>query len=194
MMKTSRHSLVFLLLVSLGIVSLASGIAGPIVDVKVSNSGGKVVYKGTTDASGAFATPKLPSGNYTVQLNTGERLKGGPFALVLSAGKETSGSNAIPAGKFLKGGVAMKMTVSGPASLTGKVGPAGSMAKAPMAKTTPVASTKSGAKTKMINGHEFVWIPAEQGDWNPGKWVEADSIEAKNAEARRRTKEMPGGQ
>ena len=169
--------------------SLASGIAAPIVEVKVSSSGGKVVYQGTTDASGAFATPKLPSGNYTVQFHTGERLKGGPFALVLSAGKETSGSDAVPAGKFLKGGVAMKMTVSGPASLTGKVGPAGSMAK-----PTSVASTKSGAKTKMINGHLFVWIPPEQGDWNPGKWVEADSIEAKNAEARRHTKVMPGGQ
>lgn len=192
-MKTSRHSLLFLLLVSLGIVSLASAIAAPILDVKVSSSGGKVVYKGTTDASGAFATPKLPSGNYTVQFNTVERLKGGPFALVLSAGKETTGSDAVPAGKFLKGGVAMKITVSGPASLTGKVGPAGSMAKTPMAKT-PAASTKNGAKTKMINGHEFVWIPPEQGDWNPGKWVEADSIEAKNALARAHAKEMPGGQ
>jgi hypothetical protein len=163
MMKTSRYTFLFLLLMSLGIVSLASGIAAPIVDVKVSRSGGKVIYKGTTDASGAFATPNLPSGNYIVQFNTDEPLKGGPFALVLSAGKETAEADAVPAGKFLKGGVAMKITVGVSASLTGKVGPTGSMAK------TPVASTKSGAKTKMINGHEFVWIPTEPGDWHPGK-------------------------
>ena len=187
-MKTSRYSLLFLLLVSLGIVSLASGIAAPIVDVKVSSSGGKVVYKGTTNAKGAFATPNLPSGNYIVQFNTDEPLKGGPFALALSAGKETSEADAIPAGKFLKGGVAMKIRVSGSASLTGKVGPAGSMAK------TAVAGTKSGAKTKMINGHEFVWIPPEPGDWHPGKWVEADSVEAKNAQAKQHAREMPGGE
>ena len=182
-MKTIRHSFLVSLLVFFGLVSLLGAASVPSVDVKVSNSGGKVVFKGKTDSSGNFATGKLAPGDYVVQFN-GD-IKSGSYALQLSVGKEHVGADSLPARKFGKGGVAMKVAVAEPTNLTGQLAPAGSLKAA--AAPAPSKST-AGHKTKMINGHEYVWIPPEPGDWNGGKWVEADSIQARNAEANTRSK------
>lgn len=187
-MKTFRYSFLLSLLVFLGLASLAHAASAPVVEVTVSNSAGKVVYKGKTDAGGAFATSTLAAGNYIVQFNSKGALKGGPFALVLNAGKQKEGADSVPAGKFSKGGVALKVAVDHPTNLTGEITAAG-------ATKTVAASTntKSKGKVKYINGREYVWIPPEQGSWLPGKWVEAGSTEARNAEGVKPTKAQPGG-
>lgn len=188
-MKAFRHSLLCSFLVFLGLASLTYAASRAAVTVKVSNSAGKVVFMGKTDSGGNFTTGKLPSGNYVVQFNG--TLNEGSYALLLSAGKEKMNADSLPARKFAKGGVAMRIAVAEPMNLSGQVAPAGTLKTAP-AQSASMSNAK-GLKTKMINGHEYVWIPPEQGDWNGGKWVDANSIEGRNAEAdRRSTKTLPG--
>jgi hypothetical protein len=189
-MKFLRHSLLCSFFILLGVASLTYAASTTAVTVTVSNSSGKVVFTGKTDAGGNFTTGKLPSGNYIVQF-TGT-LKEGSYALLVSAGKEKTNADSLPAKKFTKGGVAMRIAVAEPVSLNGQVAPAGTI-KTGSAQSASTGKSK-GLKTKMINGHEYVWVPPEQGDWNGGKWVDANSIEARNAEAdHHSTKSMHGG-
>ncbi len=159
----------------------------PALDVKVSNAAGKAVFTGKTDSSGNFATGQLTPGTYVVQFNG--NIKGGPYALQVRAGKEENGADSLPAGKFGKGGLAMKITLAGPMSVTGQLAPAGAIKTA--AAAAP-AKNANGLKTKMENGRELVFIPPERGGWLPGRWVPADSAEARNAEANRPTRPGPG--
>lgn len=189
-MKTFRYSFLLSLVVFLGFASLAHAASAPVLEVTVSNSAGKVVYKGKTGAGGAFATPNLAAGDYIVQFNSKGSLKGGPFTIAMNAGKQKVGADSVPARKFSKGGVALKVAVDHPMDLTGQVAAAG-------ATKTVAANTntkgKSNAKEKYIDGRKYVWIPPEPGGWLPGKWVEAGSIEARNAESNKQTKVLQGG-
>ncbi len=182
-MKTYRLSLRFSLLALFGLASLAVAASPVRVEVKVTDSAKEVVYQGKTDAGGTFATRKLAPGEYVVQFNAEQPLKGGPFALAVSAGKESTEADSLPARKFSKGGVAMLITVKEPSNLTGKIGAAGSLVKKPAA-----TQAKGGLKTKVENGRKLVWIAPEQGGWLPGKWVTADSVEGRNALAEQAAK------
>ncbi len=177
-MKTIRCTLLFSLLVLLGLASLAYAGSLPSVKVKVSSSSGKTVFAGKTDPSGNFATGKLGPGSYVVQFNG--NLKGGPYSLQVHAGKEEEGADSLPASKFGKGGLAIKINIAEAMSVTGKIAPAGALKTA---STQAPAKNANGLKTKTENGREFVFIPPEQGGWLPGKWVPADSVEGRNAEA-----------
>ena len=185
-MKTFRFLILPSVFVLLGLASLPEASAVPALQITVANSSGKVVSKGKTNSSGAFSTPSLAAGDYTVQFNTDTSIKGGPYALVVNAGKDKSDADSVAAHKFSKGGVAMKITAHAPAPLTVEVSLAG--ANKPVAAATP----KSRLKTKTENGRQLVYIPPEQGGWLPGRWVPADSVEARNAEANATTKQGPG--
>ena len=91
-------------------VSAAYGAGVAPMDVTVSGPGGKVAYKGKTDANGTFSTPKLAPGNYTVQFNS-PGLKAGQYVIVVSAGKKKVSADSVIGDKFAKGGVAMKVDV-----------------------------------------------------------------------------------
>lgn len=186
-MKTFRCSFLLSLLVFLGLASLAHAASAPVVEVTVSNSAGKVVYKGKTDAGGAFATPNLAAGDYIVQFNSKGSLKGGPFAVAVNSGKEKMGADSVPAGKFSRGGVAIKVAVGHPMNLTGEITAAGAT-KTVAASTASTSPSRSKGKVKYVNGREYVWIPPEPGGWLPGKWVEAGSIEARKAAGEKQTK------
>jgi hypothetical protein len=174
-MKTFRYSCLLMLLV-LGLASVAPAASAPTVNVKVSNSSGKIVYQGKTNADGTFNTPNLPAGNYVVQFNAKSALKGGPFAVKITAGKQEASADSLSAAKFFPAGVAMKLAVDHPVALNGQIGAAGTL------KSTTLATKTTGKnKTKMVNGHEYVWIPPAQGDWLPGKWVDPDSAEGRSA-------------
>ncbi len=187
-MKTFRCSFLLSLLVFLGLASLAH--AAPVLQVTVSNSAGKIVYKGKTGADGSFATPNLATGDYIVQFNSKGSLKGGPFTIAMNAGKQKVGADSVPAGKFSRGGVALKVAVDHPMNLTGEIAAAGTT-KTVAANTNN--KTKSNGKVKYINGRQYVWVPAEAGSWVGGKWVEAGSLEARNAEGLKQTKVEQGG-
>lgn len=158
----------------------------PSMQVKVAKAAGKVVYEGSTDSAGAFHTAPLAPGEYTVQFNAKSAPKGGPFSIVLDdAGKGGSVSNAVPAGKFTRGGVALRVEVGPKAmSLTGHVSPAGSAKAVAAAAGTPMPKDgvhmENGRKVKYEKGTKFVWVEGISA--MGGHWALADSAEAKNAQ------------
>lgn len=148
-------TILFLIAVSVGYSAL------PAVNVTVSDGGGKVAFKGATNATGAFATSNLKPGNYVVQFNsTNAALKGHQYTLVISAGKKKVSADAVAGDKFLAGGVAMKLEVGSGLNITGQVAAA--------------ANVKIDPKSKK----KLVFIPPTVGSNMPGRWVPEDSAEA----------------
>ncbi len=180
-----RHSLLSLVL-SVGIVSAAGAGSMPSMQVKVAQAAGKVVYEGSTDSAGSFHTAPLAPGDYTVQFNAKSAPKGGPFSIVLDdAGKGASVANSVPAAKFTRGGVALRVAVGSKAmSLTGHVSPAGSAKAVAGAAGTPTPKDgvhmENGKKVRYEKGTKFVWV--ESLSAMGGHWALADSAEAKNAQ------------
>ncbi|MEO5720924.1 MAG: hypothetical protein ABIR71_05565 [Chthoniobacterales bacterium] len=134
----------------------------PTLDVTVSDAAGKMAYKGKTTSAGSFATPTLPSGDYTVQLNSRNALSSS-YALVIAAGKQKSVSDAVEGSKFSKGGVAMRIKVGNSMGITGQV-------------TEGATAHNLNAKIKIINGKRHVWMPPETGSHMGGRWVEEGSM------------------
>jgi hypothetical protein len=157
-MRTLARTFVALLFAS---ASLAFG-ALPQLTVTVADSGGKAAYKGTTNAKGTFATGVLKPGKYVVQFNA-DGVKGGIYALVISAGTKKISADSLAGEKFAKGGVAMKIDVGSGLNITGQVSPGGQVDK---------------------DGKQMVWIPKQLGSNLPGHWAPADSAEAKEAKSR----------
>ena len=157
-MKNLIRNLVLSAALVVASVVFGAGVAP--MDVTVSGPGGKVAYKGKTDANGAFSTPKLAPGNYTVQFNS-PGLKAGQYVVVVSAGKKKVSADSVVGDKFAKGGVAMKVDVGAGLNITGKVALAGGEVRPGM-----------------------VWIPKQPGSNLPAHWAAADSAEAKEARAR----------
>jgi hypothetical protein len=158
-MRTITRSFVALLFAS---ASLAFG-ALPQLNVLVADSAGKPAYKGATNAKGTFATGSLKPGNYVVQFSA-DGVKGGSYALVVSAGKKKVSSDGVAGEKFAKGGVAMKIDVGAGLNITGQVA--------------------TGLQTKVdSNGKKMVWIPKKTGSNLPAHWAPEDSAEAKEAKS-----------
>jgi hypothetical protein len=147
------------------------------MDVTVSNSGGKLLYKGKTDVKGAFATKTLAPGNYVVQFNS-KSSKGGPFAVVVSAGKKKVTAESVPSAKFAKGGVAMRVEVDKAMSLVGQVADVGQITL----ENGDQANAKGNGKVKYINGKKYVWVEGNLGSNLGGRWVEANSPEGQRVE------------
>jgi len=145
----------FLLAVSVGYSAI------PALNVTVSDGGGKVAFKGATNAAGTFATSNLKPGNYVVQFNsTNATLKGHQYTLVISAGKKKVSADAVAGDKFLAGGVAMKLEVGSGLNITGQI--------------AATANVKIDPKSKK----KLVYIPPTVGSNMPGRWVPEDSAEA----------------
>lgn len=156
-MKTIARFFVALLCAS---ASLAFG-AVPQITVTVADSGGKAAFKGSTNAKGTFATGTLKPGKYIVQFNA-NGIKGGFYALVVSAGTKKVTADSVAGEKFGGGGVAMKIDVGSGLNITGQISP--------------------GGETKVdANGKKMVWIPKRLGSNLAGHWAAEDSAEAKEA-------------
>ena len=163
-MKTIiRNSFLSFLVV---VVSIASAMAAvPPMSVTVSDASGKAAYKGGTSSTGAFATTKLQPGNYVVQLNAqNAAVKGNHYAIVVAAGTKKVAASAVPGEKFTGGGVALRVAVGAGLNITGQVA--------------------EELKTAIKDGKKMVWIPPATGSSMPGRWVEADSAEAKASTTR----------
>lgn len=173
-MKTYRRSLVISSLALLGAASLAFASA-PKMDVTVTNSAGKVLFKGKTDPQGVFATNNLSPGNYVVQFNANST-KGGPFAVMVNAGKKKVSAESVPAAKFVKGGVALRVEVDKAMRLVGQVAPVGQITLGNGDK----AVAKGQGKVKYVNGKKYVWVEGGTGSNLGGHWADADSPEARN--------------
>jgi len=155
-MKIFSRSL--FLIVGLCAATIAFGNVPPMT-VTVSDSSGKASYKGMTNASGSFATSKLPAGDYVVQFNSKDSaMKGNYYAVAVAAGAKKVGANAVPGEKFSAGGIAMKVQVGSGLNITGQV-----------------LAEKAGKVSK--NGKKMVWIPPALGSNMPGHWAEEGSAE-----------------
>ena len=166
------------LLSSLALFSAASLACAsvPKMDVTVSDSAGKLLFKGKTDAQGLFTTDKLPAGDYVVQFKA-DSAKGGPFLLVVSAGKKKTSAESVPGSKFVKGGVAMRVEVAKPMSLSGQVAEAGQPGS-----TGTMAASKGNPRVKYVNGKKLVWVQGGVGSNIGGHWVDANSPEGQNVQ------------
>lgn len=161
-MKIFTRGLTIILIVAAAPVIYA---ALPPINVTVSDSSGKLAYKGATDSKGVFASPKLSPGNYAVQFTSKSAAKGSHYTLVVSAGAKKVAANAVAAEKLAGGGVAMKIDVGAGLNITGQVA-AEDKSSAPMGK----------------NGKPMVWIPKQLGSNMAPHWAESDSAEAKQAQ------------
>lgn len=156
-MKQFIRSVIF----SLIVLTASAAFALAPLKVTVSDSSGKVAFKGATDSSGAFATRSLPAGNYVVQFNSSDSsLKGQSVNLIVSAGKKKVTAEAISGDKLLAGGVAMKVDVGANLNITGQASSA--------------QNVKLDPKTKK----KLVYIRPALGSNLPGRWVPEDSPEA----------------
>jgi len=133
-----------------------------VLDVTVTNTQGKVVHKGKTDAKGGFVTPKLPAGDYVVQLQSrNPAIKTARYALRASAGKKRVDANAVSGKEFLGGGVGMKIAVADGLNITGAI------------TDVNVAGGTGDTKVKIINGKRYVWMSSGGTGSNlGGRWVE----------------------
>jgi len=135
----------------------------PALNVTVLDPSGKTAFKGATDTSGIFASPKMQPGSYAVQFISNNAPKGSHYTLVVVAGTKKTFANAITAEKLAGGGVAMKIEVKANASIQAQV-------------SAEDAATRIGK-----NGKLMVWIPKKIGSNLPAHWAESDSTEAREA-------------
>lgn len=133
----------------------------PPLNVTVSDAGGKVAFKGSTDKTGGFTTAKVKPGIYDVQFTSSSAIKGN-YSIVVSAGVKKVSAAGIAGEKFAKGGVALKVNVQNLLNIVGQV-----------------ASQSEGALSK--NGKKMVWIPKQLNSNLPGHWAEEGSAEAMEA-------------
>lgn len=147
-----------------GAAAICTG-AIPSINVTVLESSGKIVFKGSTDARGVFATKSLTPGGYVVQFNSKSAPKESRYALIASAGKEKVVANGIPGEKLIPG-VAVTIKVGPGLNLTGQV----------------TAEDKNSAPIGR-NGKLMVWIPKRIGSNLAAHWAESDSGEAKEVMA-----------
>ena len=162
----------------LGVVASVANAATPPMSVTVSK-GDKVVYNGSTNASGVFSTTKLEPGDYVVQFNSksAAAVNNEQFTLVVSAGKKKVSADTVAGEKFTAGGVAMRVPVVNGTNITGQV----VSSKDAAAAQANSAVGSSSDKIRIINGKRYVWVGPETGSNIGGRWVEEGSVTAKQA-------------
>lgn len=140
-----------------GVVSIASG-GTPPMNVIVSDSGGALAFKGTTDANGAFSTRSLKPGHYVVEFKSKSgAVKGSSYALAISAGSKKVVANSVAGTMFNGGGVAMRVEVGGGLNITGQI------------ISQPIGTDG--------NPKIMVWVPQMPGSHMPAHWAEKGSVE-----------------
>jgi hypothetical protein len=150
-------------LCALALVGLATTAYGrvPSMDVTVFDANGKVAFQGPMSANATFATQNLNPGNYVVQFNTkSSAVKDHQYLLVVSAGKKKVIAADVPGGKFMAGGVAMKVDVGPGLKITGQVAIEQAVAQG------------DGLKSRVIDGKRYFWVTGELGSNRGGRWVE----------------------
>ncbi len=185
-MSSMKNSIRIILFSALLVAASAVYGAGvPSLDFKVTDSGGKVVSKGRTNADGKFGVAKLPPGDYIVQFNSGDpAVKSHQYAIIATAGKSKSTADPVPGKKLAGPGVAMKLSVASGGSITGEV-------------RAGAGSGSDDSKVKIINGKRYVWVGPETGSNMGGRWVEEGSVDASkvqrgNADGLRRIQDGAG--
>jgi hypothetical protein len=154
------------LLTCLALTVLLSTAHGGIPGIKVivSDSSGKVAFKGVTKADATFATGALPAGDYVVQFgSTRAELKGNQYLLVVSAGKKKVIADSVAGEQFAGGGVAMRLKVEPGLQIAGQVA------------NQESALGQGLTKVRVIKGTRYVWVQSSLGS-NLGPHWEAEGV------------------
>jgi hypothetical protein len=91
----------------------------PSLNVTVSDAAGKAAFKGSTDKTGAFTTPKVKPGIYDVQFTSSSAVTGN-YSITVSSGVKKVSAAGIAGEKFAKG-VALKVNVQNLLNIVGQV-------------------------------------------------------------------------
>ncbi|MFL6539924.1 MAG: hypothetical protein ACJ8HU_04120 [Chthoniobacterales bacterium] len=120
-MKTKKLTCLILSALSLTAAVLNAG-SIPEMNVVVSDSEGRLAYRGRTSHDGTFETRRLAPGDYVIQLSSNNpALSERSFALVASAGTRKTIATGVPGEKFGGGGVAMRIEVGRGTNISGQV-------------------------------------------------------------------------
>lgn len=133
----------------------AAGVGG--VDVTISDGAGKLVYRGKTDRSGAFATQRVRGGDYVVQLNAPKaEIQRTDYAIFAAAGKQRVVADAVAGRQLTGSGVAMRLKLKTDSTIFGQLAVGGVKALG----------------TKIENGRRYVLVASETGSNLGPQWVE----------------------
>jgi hypothetical protein len=156
-------TLLRILIVAVSISAAAAGWAAPQLggtDVTVRKQNGPVVYRGSTDARGMFATNRLAPGSYTLEVRSqnASSFRGSEVMIFVSGGRGSAlTQSSVPGNKF-GAGVAMNFVVTQSSPLEGQVY-AGAM-----------LPPRPGA-VRLFHGKRYVWAPPQVGTQSGGRWI-----------------------
>ena len=92
------------------------------MEVTVSDSEGRLAYRGTTRADGSFSTGHIAPGKYVVQFKSWDgSVAGDEYAVVVGAGRHKVVAESVAGEKFVGGGVAMRVKAAPGTRISGQV-------------------------------------------------------------------------
>jgi hypothetical protein len=142
----------FLLLLSSSVQASVRGI-----DVTVSDVGGRLAYRGKTNADGTFSTDRIAPGNYVVQFNAkAASVAADEYAIVVGAGRHKVVAESVAGEKFVGGGVAMRLKAPAGTRISGQV----------------AQGRADGRGLRIVNGRRYVLATVPMGSNLGPRWVE----------------------
>jgi hypothetical protein len=121
------------------------------MDVTVSDAAGRPVYRGKTDAAGAFGTGRVAPGVYVVQLNAKKvALDRNDYGIFAAGGTHRVVADAVEGAKFASGGVAMRLKLKTATPIIGQV----------------------ALGTKIVDGTRYILMAPQTGSNIGPRWVE----------------------
>lgn len=118
-MSAAMKNLVFKILPLLLTFTSAAVASPAAVDVLISDTGGRAVFRQKINGDDTFTTGKLLPGKYVVQLRA-DNLRGNR-TIVLSAGSKKYRAESVAASQFGGAGVAMKVEVGNGLNIAGQI-------------------------------------------------------------------------
>ena len=166
-MKNPLRYTLFILSAFVVTAAFGANMSGVDITAKEKKTG-KIVYQGSTDAGGKFATSILQPGKYVIELRS-KQSQG--FQVALGGAKSARQVNA-------KNGLAFDVDVAPASKVSGKV------TAAPVSAQLQAAG-KANPHVRIINGKRSVWVRGEIGSHMGGKWIPEEEAEAVNTKAGR---------
>jgi hypothetical protein len=134
------------------------------INVTVSDSAGRLTYRGKTDSNGVFATGQVAPGNYVVQFDTkNTAAPGNEYAIYAAAGHHRVVADSIAGAKLAGAGVAMRLKAATRTWIIGQVAVGG----------------VNALGTRIVNGKRYVLVAPQTGDLAP-RWVEEGTDTRRN--------------
>ena len=127
------------------------------IDVTVSDSEGRLGYRGKTTGDGTFSTGRIAPGNYVVQFKDADAsVRDGEYAIVVGAGRNKVVAESVAGEKFVGGGVAMRVKAAAGTQISGQV----------------AQGRADALGARIVNGRRYVLAAVPIGSNVGPRWVE----------------------